>query len=143
MKSLFHDVESINDHLKKQERTVELFKKLSEANPEFAGEIYNLAGEALIGAKEYSLAKKFLGDPMAQFSTAKNNFHNGMEYAKTSPMSEMSRSAFEAIFVEDAVRLITLLDKTGDRELALKIQKEALSVLSNPEIKNAIPPKTL
>jgi tetratricopeptide (TPR) repeat protein len=137
-RGLFHDVESINDHLKESRATVELFKKLDGAQPEFAASVYDIADEALIAAGEYGLAKKYLGDPMERFATAKQRFDEGMDYAKSSRSRDASRTAFEHIFTEDIVRIITVLDKAGDSAMAREVQSNALVVLDSPAIKNAM-----
>jgi len=140
-RALFHDVESINDHLHQPAATVELFKKLEAMQPNFASSIYDLAEEALVTTNEYSLAKKYLSDPVRRFLVAKRNFDEGVEHSETSPVSkvsEASRRATEAIFTEEVVRIITVLDKTDDRAAAQAIRAKALAVLENPVIRNAI-----
>ena len=134
---LFHDVESINDHLKESRATVDLFKKLDDTQSGFAASVYDLADEALIAAGEYGLAKKYLGDPMNRFATAKQQFDEGMQFAKTSRSGDASRKAFESIFTDEIVRIITVLDKTGDSDMAREVQSKALVVLDSPAIRNA------
>jgi len=62
-RGLFHDVESINDHLKESSATVALFKKLDGAQPEFAASVHDLADEALIAAGEYGLRRSIWAIP--------------------------------------------------------------------------------
>jgi hypothetical protein len=50
------------------------------------------------------------------------------------PLGERLRQ----IFTEEVVRIITVLDKTDDRAAAQAIQLKALTVLDNPDIRNAI-----
>lgn len=137
-REIFHDVESINDHLKDSRATVDLFKKMDGAQPEFAASVYDLADGALIVAGEYGLAKKYMGDPMIRFATAKQRFDEGMEFAKSSRIGDASRKAFESLFTEEIVRIITVLDKTGDSQAARVVKSKALVVLDNPVITNAI-----
>ena len=137
-RDLFNDVEAINKCLGESKATVELFKKIEAAQPGFASSIYDLADEALFKAQEYDLAKKCLGDPKAKFSTAKANFDQGMQFARTSRNGDATRRAFESIFTHKVVRIIVVLDKTGDRTVAQEIQSDALAVLDNPAIRGAI-----
>jgi tetratricopeptide (TPR) repeat protein len=139
-RALFHDVESINDHLGESKATVDLFRKIEVARPGFAASVYDLADEALIAAGEYGLAKKYLGDPMTRLAKAKRRFDEGIQYAKMSRSGDASRQAFESIFTDDIVRIITVLDKTGDSDKAREIQSKALAVLESPAIRNAINP---
>ena len=137
-RALFHDVESINDHMGESKATVDLFRKIEVKQPEFAASVYDLADEALIAAGEYGLAKKYLGDPMTRFATARRQFDEGMQYAKTSRSREASRQAFESIFKDKVVRIIIVLDRTGDSDKAREIQSKALVVLECPVIRAAI-----
>jgi tetratricopeptide (TPR) repeat protein len=137
-RNLFHDVESINDYLNESAATVQLFKKIEAAQPDFAASIYDLADEALIAAGEYALAKRYLGDPMIRFDTAKHHFEDGMRYAKSSQGGDAPCRAAESIFSKKIVRIIEVLDKSGDQEQARAIQSKALVVLDNPTIRDAI-----
>jgi tetratricopeptide (TPR) repeat protein len=137
-RDLFHDVGSINQHLGEMIATVELFKRMEVANPGFASDIYDLADEALLQAREYALAKKYLGDPTKRLATAKRNFDRGIKYAKTSKSGDASRQAFESIFTDRVVRIITVLRETGDKIGAKNIQTEALETLDNSAIRNAL-----
>ncbi len=137
-RNLFHDVESINEYLDESAATVELFKKIEVAQPDFAASVYDLADKALIATGEYALAKRYLGNPITRFETAKRQFEDGMRYAKTSQKDDASRRAFERIFTDRVVRIIRVLDKSGDQDQAREIQSKALVVLDNSTIRNAI-----
>lgn len=136
-RELFHDAASINAHRDESRATVEIFKKLDGAQPEFASTVYDLAEESLIAAGEYGLARKYLGDPMKRLTVARQPLDEGLEYAASS-RSEVCRKAFENIFAEDTVRVIKVLDKTGDAEMARKVQSQALAILDSPTIRSAI-----
>ncbi len=137
-RNLFHDVESINDHLNEAGATAQLFRKIQESNRDFATSIYSLAEEALLGAGEYALAKRYLGDPTTRFDAAKRQFEEGLRYAKSSPRGDASRRAYESIFTDKTIRIIKILDKSGDQDQARSIQAKALVALNNPRIREAI-----
>jgi hypothetical protein len=61
-----------------------------------------------------------------------------MSYAKTSRSGDATRRAFESIFTDDVVRIITVLDKTGASDQAKEIQSKALAVLESPGIRDAL-----
>jgi hypothetical protein len=138
-RSLFHDVESINERLNKPTATVDLFKRIDKTNERFATSIYDLADEAIIAAGEYTLARKHLGNPDRRFEIAQRNFEEGMQFAKTSPCKAASRRAFKTIFAGDLVRLITVLHNAGEPRAAKQLQSKALKVLNHRAIRNAIP----
>lgn len=137
-RELFHDVESINEHLGDSVATVELFKRLERSQAPFAASVYDLAEEALIRAKEFPLARKYLVDPAASLGKARDRFQKGLQYASKGRNADAHRQAFESIFTDRAIQIITILNKTGSPDQALAIQSEALAVLDNPEIRNAI-----
>jgi len=137
-RELFHDVQAINEHLDESQATVELFKRIEATNPAFAARIYDSAEEALLQAKEYGLAKKYLRDPMERLSIAKRNLESGMQFAKTSQNGESSRRAFESIFTQTVLRIIIILRETGDKELAKSIQTEALKTYDTASLRDAL-----
>jgi len=144
---LFQDVASINQHLGENPATVKLFKQLEATNAVFASAIYDLADDALVEAREYALAKKYLGDAKERLVTARRNFEDGMKFANSKRTANggaddraagATRHAIEDIFTEKVVRIITVLQKTGDKAVAQEIQTEALKVLDNGQIRSAL-----
>ena len=126
-----------NEYLDDPANTVALFKKIAAPNPEFASQVYDLAEEALLQGKEYELARKYLGDPSAHFARAKGNFDHGMDYSRKRN-SPNAKRATEAIFTGRVLRIIQVLQQTGDHDNAAKIQKDALAVLDSKEIREAL-----
>ena len=135
---LFHDIVAINEELGESPATVEAFKKIQAARPDFASSIAELADKALFDAKEYELERKYLGDPLARFDSLKCSLDYGIEYANTRGASNRSRQAFEHNFTHDVVRLIMLLDRTGDKDAARQIQAKALAACDNAAIRAAL-----
>lgn len=135
---LFHDIVSINEYLGESHATVEVFKKIESARPKFASLVADLADQALFDAKEYALEKKYFGDPFAKFEAEKRILDDGREYAKTSRMPDRSRQAFENNFTKQIVRLVVVLDRTGDGAAARQIQRRALAICNTAAIENAI-----
>jgi len=92
----------------------------------------------MVSAREYDLAKKYLGDPIARLENAKRDFDYGMNYASTSEKPDAVRTAFEEIFIREAVRIIVVLRETGEPEVAREVQSKALSTLESQAIRDAI-----
>lgn len=139
-RELFHDVESINEFLGETNATVELFKRIDAVNPDFALTLYDIAVTALVKEKEFELARKYLGDPSKCLAAARRNFEAGMEWAKTSNHADITIEAFETIFTDDVIRIITILNENGDNKVAKDIQTNALKTLDNDKIRNALQP---
>ena len=63
-----------------------------------------------------------------------------MQFAKTEGDNEVIREVSERHFTDDVLRIITILQATGDKERAKNIQIDALKVLDNAAIRDAIKP---
>lgn len=137
-RKLFFDVVSINEYLREPGATVGLFAALDAAHPEFAAEVNDVAERALVDAGEFALARKYLGDPMRGFERARSNLTDGTWCANVMPNAGDTRQTFEELFSRDIVRLLTILDRTGDRDVAREIQGRALEVLDDPAIRGAL-----
>src|ERR1043166_2062666 len=144
---LFDDVRAINGYLGEKAATVSLFKQLEATNVGFASRIYEIAEDALVGAGEYALAKKYLGDPKKRLSAIRLSYEQGMEFSKglktiptrgPSDNRDFTRRTFETIFTDRLIRIITVLLKTGDKAAAQEIQTEALKTLDNEQIRAAV-----
>jgi tetratricopeptide (TPR) repeat protein len=138
----FHDVMAINRSLKETKATVELFKRMAGANPAVSAEVYILAVDSLLEAREFALAKKYLGDPFEKLEAARKIFELSLEFSKTSGNPERSRQVFERMFTKTVVQILTILRETGDEETAKSIQAKALKSLDNETIRNAMGHKT-
>jgi hypothetical protein len=137
-RELFDDIVAINEELGDSASTVEIFKKIELVQPTFASTVAELADKPLFNAKEYQLEKKYLGDPFVRFDAAKCRLDYGVQFAKACRNASGSRQAFETNFAQDIVRLIVVLDKTGDHSAAVKIQANALALCNNAAIKEAL-----
>jgi hypothetical protein len=135
---LFHDIVAINEELGESLATVDAFKKIESVRPALASSVADLADEALFEAKEYPMERKYFGDPFANFEAAKRRLDDGREYAKRSMIPARGRQAYENNFTKKIVRLIVVLDKTGDGAVARQIQAKALASCDRTEIKDAL-----
>lgn len=134
--SLLFEVDSINDNLGEPGATVELFRKIDAANPEFAKSIYQGAHRKLVSQGEYALARKYMRDPSEQLDLSRRSLELARNRQGDLPPSALRAS--ERMFAEEIVRVITVLAKTGDRERALEIQAEALKLVDSPAIRDAV-----
>ena len=136
-RELFHDVGSINDNLREIVKTVELFEYFHKKNPQFAESVFDIANDSLFINKQYSLARKYLGNPKERLDIAKQYYEKGFQRYTRNNDKELPK-AYETIFVDEIIRLITILDKSGEQKIATEIQTEALKVLDSPEIRNSV-----
>ena len=137
---LFHDVEAINSCLKEPGSTVDIFKKIDAINAELAAALYPWAEESLVGAREFALARKHLGDPVARLEEARSTYQPGSLQFQSLPAGHPQRTAFEGIFAEQVVHIIKVLEGVGELAAAKDIQNRALRIVNSPAIQNALAP---
>lgn len=132
-----HEFIAINEYLGESALTVKFFKDLDAERPYLAQALYDHAEVALIRAQEFSLARKYVGDPHQRLEKL-------IEF-RLSIASEFSnrisdRHPLDGYFVEKVVVLIAVLQKSGESDVACDIQTIALKVVDAPEIRDAIGP---
>lgn len=61
---LFHDVKSINTYLHENQRTVDLYKEMTDCDFDLAKQCYSLAKDDLIAHQEFELCNQMMEAPM-------------------------------------------------------------------------------
>ena len=127
--TLFQDVAAINQYLKEETKTVELFKILHAKYPDRAKRCYLYAEEALVAKGEYSLCIIYIQDPLKKF----DQIRQIREATLPLDMGYADRS-----FVEKTYRLIEILVGAGKKENAELIRTRALAIRDDPAIREAV-----
>jgi hypothetical protein len=162
---LFSEVNSINGYLNQDDATYALFKTLDANDPKLAQQCYFYAESLLAQKGEYSLCRKYMGDPQFRFNLIQNARETELDVQKrmartrellaTQPeainpqrgwtnkmslpdMSEMMKKTANDHFVGQTRQLIEILVATGSKEDAEKIQNEAIAVIDDPRLKSAV-----
>ena len=107
---LFHDVSAINRELGDHEETVTIFKILDVKREGFAASVHKDAFAALVIAKEFRLARKYLHDPVAMFEGARQM----LDERHLPEDNEIVREAFAKYFIKDVSDLLAFLDATKE-----------------------------
>lgn len=105
----FHDFTALNKILRQEERTVEVFKWLSEKNVEDAKTMYGISAAALIKHKEYELCGKYI-DPEADVVRIGEGYTSGLAMSKR--FGKMHQDFVDKKVVNDAATLVAILVKT-------------------------------
>jgi hypothetical protein len=71
---LFQDVASLNHTLGEDHKTVDLFLVVDKNTPELAKNCWIMVKDAVIDAKQYELAAKYIGDPERAFLRIKQMY---------------------------------------------------------------------
>jgi hypothetical protein len=131
-RNAFHDFAAINQVLKEQSRTKDLFLWLDTNRPNQARQDFDTAEPALVEAKEYRLCGKYL-DPDRSFQRIVDLYR---ETSKIRPGFEQYavdlREQAAKSFSNEAATLVALLalnDLTADAE---RISAEAIKVWDDP-----------
>jgi len=104
----FHDFTALNQTLRQEERTVEVFKWLSEKNAEDAKTMYGISEAALIKQKEYQLCGKYI-DPEKDVERIGESYTSGLTLSKR--FGKSHQDFVEQKIVNDAAMLVAILVK--------------------------------
>lgn len=139
VKDSFHDVKSINEVLKEDAKTVQLFIWLDSNKPDSAKIVFNRAEPALIKSKEYRLCGKYIDDPDASFSRNLNLYRKNMELVPKPGFGGKNLQNFaEKNFINETTTLIALL-VVNDRKVEAQQIVNTISKEQNiPEFKDEI-----
>ncbi|MGD9873045.1 MAG: hypothetical protein AB7T27_02125 [Kiritimatiellia bacterium] len=137
---LFHDVVALNRTLAEQEKTVSLFDTLDQKEPQTAKLYWEAAKDAVIAAKRYDLARKYIGNPVREFTKVKAMYdHNTTLYDDPGTGGDHFKAYNENNLVEESLKLIEVAIALDDRPAAKEIQAKALTVLDDYRLRDAMP----
>jgi hypothetical protein len=123
LQQAFHDFSAINDRLKEQSKTADLFLELDKQKSKFAAEAYHFAQAALLNAKEYEVCGRYV-DPDREFKRL------AQVYEITAAMGKGKKNAGLVALANDtltsgASSLVALLTVADKKEKAAEIAKSA------------------
>lgn len=138
-RELFHDVEAINEHLDDDEATYELFQKLQTVDPELASTCASLAMRAIVQARDYDLASRYIADPeeeLRNWSVVLNE--DIADLAKEPPQEAPVQDAYVHIYAERVRLLLAILNGVGERARAEAVHKAALESVDSVVVREAV-----
>jgi hypothetical protein len=134
----FLDFESINEQLKEDNKTVELFIWLDANKPNVATNIFDLAESVLIGAKEYHLCGKYI-EPDSSYHRFLLGFNGNIDSKGDNFLLRWyHRSYLKEEFSYNVATLVALLVLNDRKADADRIATEALKELSNRKFKDRL-----
>ena len=133
---LFHDVASINEYLKEDSKTVDLFKTLHEKKSDLCRLCYIVAEKNLTDQREYKICSPYIPDPLERFDAIREMRERNLNFAeKDFPhMKEIG----ENTFLEATCRVIAILAATGRTQDAEKVREKALAVRDDRPLRDGI-----
>ena len=129
----FSDFGSINEYLKEDAKTVDLFVWMDSNKPGSAKVVFDLAQPALVKSKQYTLLGKYIQDPFRLYDDAVRNYETTVEVAKNPKLGKEVENFAESKFKNETTTLIALLVVTGRKAFAEKIVEDLKKESSLPK----------
>ena len=122
----FHDFEALNSVLGEDPRTVALFKKLDEDNPQVAQAGFKMARRALIEANETKLCSKYVTPD--DYASQVEMYRHMLSMPKDPRMGEQHLEFARQSFTNEVTTLVALLVLSDRKAEAEKIVADAKTV---------------
>ncbi len=133
----FSDFAAINRSLREESQTVETFRRLDQERPDIAKRVFVVARPALVHAREYVLAAKYIdsGDTWQLMIDAYRRTKTPRQDGRPGP----DLAAFsEKRFANDAETIIALLALAGRQDEARRIAEDARREKDDPAFAAAL-----
>jgi hypothetical protein len=138
-RGLFHDVEAINQYLGVPQDTVRLFNLMDTKYPAFAHECANLALEALVEARQFDVAARYLTDPVTRVSSLASRLSEDVSRIPDRPRSKSPRyRAYTRNFALDFRTILAILEGAQRHSEALACKEAAFRQLQPWYVRKAI-----
>jgi hypothetical protein len=139
-RDLFHDVVAINEFLKNEDDTYCLFRRLDAMRPVMAARCARLALPALVHARDFERARRYLGDPenrLAQHAELVNRCLARLprRRRKTDPPA---RDAYISNYRDEAALLVRILNGAGERKSAMQLRARAVRLIRSPSVRKRV-----
>jgi hypothetical protein len=139
-RELFRDIVAINSALGEERATHDLFVRIDIQTPQLAQQCADFALPALVAAEDFTLARRYLGDPVARVGAlaANLNAYTG-ERVKTGGTSSAPALLSFVLNYTKEVRLVAeVLRRQGEEELVEQVSRTALDELKSDALRDAV-----
>jgi hypothetical protein len=141
--TLFDDVESLNDTLGDNKKTIALFELLDMEHPSLAKRCWHMVKEVVIAEKRFDIARKYIGNPVREFNQIKEMYEQNVKLYDDPRIGNEHFKAFnENHMVEQTIQLIQVAIALGDQKAAREIQQKALAIVEDYRLVDAVPKDT-
>ncbi len=138
--SVAQELVALNRTLDEGAKNLELFHSLDRNNAVAAQQCWILFKDAVIAAKQYDLAHKYVGDAQSAFVKMKAMYDlTTTLYKKQPDGGKLLTQWNEKHFVDESLQLIEVELAVNEADTAQKIQQQALGVIDDARLRNAIP----
>jgi hypothetical protein len=139
-RDLFRDIVAINSALGQERATHDLFVRLDIQAPDLAGQCADLALPAMAAAEDFTLARRYLGDPAARVSTLAANLNAYTEelVKKGGTSSAPALLSFVLNYTKEVRLVVEVLQRQDEVELAEQASRAALDELKSDALRDAV-----
>jgi hypothetical protein len=143
---LFQAIVALNHKFGLSTETYILFKHISIVSPEFASRCARLAIPALMEARDFHLARRYIIDPDVMISKLASSFNDDIEYANKIVSAKAKVAMFDAHvhnYCETVSQILATLSETGEQDTAEILRRKAVQLVRNPEAAEAVDAQTM
>ena len=135
----FHDVVAINEYLGCALQTHRLFHTMSQSRPELAERCAHLALPAVLEAKDYGLAERFMGDPHTEIAHWSRHLNGELNRRRQRRFSHAPRITAEIhIYAANVDRLLTISKGRGRLAEARTLERFAVDSVKATTIRDDV-----
>lgn len=136
----FHDVSAINSALGEERATHDLFTQIDAQLPELAKECADLALPALVAVEDFSLARRYLPDPVARITAMAKRVNDFAEdlARRGNASSAPQLLAFVLNYTKEVRLIVEVFRRLGEDEEVAKASAAALDALKSDALRDAV-----
>ena len=141
-RSLFHDIASINQNLRRVQDTYKLFRRLLKTQPELARECGDLAVEAIVEAKDFKLASKQLPHPEKYLLWLSKRLNDDLTRKGVSrEIADRRRVAYVHNYCQDVRTALKILKGLGNFNAAEAAREWAVALVGPRQARSMVSSK--
>jgi len=139
-RDLFRDIVAINSALGEERATHDLFVRMDIQMPELARQCADFALPALVTAEDFTLARRYLGDPATRVQALAANLNAyTAELVKTAGSSSApALLSFVLNYTKEVRLVVEVLRRQDEEDVAEQVSRAALDELKSDALRDAV-----
>ncbi|MBB3223139.1 hypothetical protein [Pseudoduganella umbonata] len=139
-RELFRDIVAINSALGEERATHDLFVRMDIQMPELARQCADFALPALVAAEDFTLARRYLGDPAKRVQALAANLNAyTAELVKTAGTSSApALLSFVLNYTKEVRLVVEVLRRQDEEDVAERVSRAALDELKSDALRDAV-----
>ena len=139
----FHDVEAINRRLGESLGTYQLFVDIESARPELASACSSIARAAMIAARDFLRARRYMTNPAALIEKWANGLNEDLQRTVGEPDEEFDmrsarKDAYITNYIQRITEVLTILVGNGERPEAKRLKQLAIESIRDRDARSRV-----